>query len=582
MKITSSVKNYRFKVIPALIWLVMSLSWLPSCITAQEQLSNPFEPLDEPAKNTAASSPNLADQQPNADSAEVSNASMTPEVSESPPQAPAVRAPQPIELPVPAPGGQRLPQVLVERESLLTEQFKKPYLIEVDGPITGFFDWYISKSLEQARRNQADLVIIKLTTPGGELDLSLQLARKLLGIQWAKTVIWIPQEAISGGAIMSLGADAIYMRESAMFGDAGPVYLTPWGDMVHAEEKIVSYTAESIRQLARDAGRPVEIAAAMADRKLKVFTATEKATGRKAFLSELEAKTPQIADQFEVGAAVAEAGNDRFLTVSGERAQQLLLSDALFDSEAEMLKALSSEPPVRITIHWKDRWIYRLNRPFWTGLILIVGIVSLYFEFTIPGATLPGLISLLCFGTFFWSHILGGTAGGLEIVMFVMGAVCMLLELFVFPGFGVFGIAGFGLIGTSLLLATQDFVLPTTAQQWQQLQGNGLSILLAGIVLACLIIVQVFWLDSIPGFSRLQLKPEEQAHLTPTQSAHPASMLQLGVRGTTMSDLRPSGKAMLDGHVVDVLSEGDYVERGTDVSIIRIEGNVITVRRVNP
>lgn len=473
------------------------------------------------------------------------------------------------------------PLIAPPREDLLQGDFKKPYLIEVDQQIDEFFSWYLLKSLEAAQVGGADLVIVKLTTPGGELETTLELANHLLSIQWAKVVFWIPKEAISGGAILSLSANAIYMKPSAAFGDAGPIFLTPWGDMIHAEEKIVSYTATKIRELAKQSGRPTEVAAAMADRKLKVFECTHKESGRVVFLSQAQVDSPKFAGNFNIGLPIEEAGNNLFLTVGGKRAKQLQLCDELFESETELLKKLSAVEPTRISLTARDKWVFTLNRPWLTTLLLIVGAVCLYIEFTVPGVTLPGLISLLCFSTFFWSHILGGTAGGLEIMIFIVGVICLLLEIFVLPGFGIFGITGMGLLGLSLLMATQDFLIPQTQKQWQQLEGNGLSIAIAGIVVAGIVAVQVFWFDSLPGMKPFQLRPEQLPPVSPAVAeTHPAMKIKVGDPGTAYSDLRPSGKAMLDGELVDVLSEGDYVEQGSLIYVLRIEGNIVTVRKL--
>jgi membrane-bound serine protease (ClpP class) len=152
----------------------------------------------------------------------------------------------------------------------------------------------------------------------------------------------------------------------------------------------------------------------------------------------------------------------------------------------------------------------------------------------------------------------------------------------VLPGFGIFGIGGLGLIAVGLIMATQDFLIPETPLQWQQLQNNSLSVLAAFLILGLLITVQVMIFDTIPGFGRFQLQPEEQVLTTEPAIPHAAYQLALGDRGVSQSDLRPSGKAVFGEQLVDVLTEGDYVERGTEVHVVRIEGNVITVRRSTP
>jgi membrane-bound serine protease (ClpP class) len=468
------------------------------------------------------------------------------------------------------------------RENLREQNFERPYLIDVNRPIDGLFRWYVDNRLDRAEELNSDVVILRLTTPGGDLEYSLALARRLRDIDWAATVVWIPEEAISGGAILSLGADAVLMKQSAILGDAGPVMFGPGGQFVHAEEKVVSYTATAVRELAASSGRPQAIAEAMVDRKLKVFQATHRTTGETSFLTQQQTEDPEVAELYEIGPAVPEAGNERFLTVAAERAKELQLCDGVFDSEEEMLQALSRETPRQTQMDWKDRLVYTLNRPWLTALLLVVGVIGLYLELSAPGWSLPGLVAMLCFGVFFWSHFLGGTAGWLEVLFFATGVACLIIELFVLPGFGIFGIGGLGLIAVGLIMATQDFLIPETPLQWQQLQNNSLSVLAAFLILGLIITVQVMIFDTIPGFGRFQLQPEEQPLTTEPAIPHAADQLTLGDRGVSQSDLRPSGKAVFGEQLVDVLTEGDYVERGTEVHVVRIEGNVITVRRSTP
>jgi len=99
-----------------------------------------------------------------------------------------------------------------------------------------------------------------------------------------------------------------------------------------------------------------------------------------------------------------------------------------------------------------------LNDPFVGWVLLFVGIFMLILEIKMPGVGLPAITSALAFLLFFWSRYLSGTADQLEILLFLVGMVCLGLELFVFPGFGVFGMSGFLLIVVSIVMASHTFV----------------------------------------------------------------------------------------------------------------------------
>ncbi len=234
--------------------LIIFAGWFVACSAMcwaqDEPLPNLFEPLAQPAAVTPSQAPETpADSKP-VEKASTENTSTLDDGAKAPQsETPVAVEPnsgvadeasdgdtikaEPIgevaENPEVAIDAKKVPAVkdpviAPPREDLLQGAFTKPYLIEIDQEIDGFFSWYLLKSLEAAQAGGADLVIVKLTTPGGELDLTIELANYLLSIQWAKVVIWIPTRSISGGAILSLGADAIYMKPTAIFGDAGQFF----------------------------------------------------------------------------------------------------------------------------------------------------------------------------------------------------------------------------------------------------------------------------------------------------------------------------------------------------------------------
>jgi len=81
-----------------------------------------------------------------------------------------------------------------------------------------------------------------------------------------------------------------------------------------------------------------------------------------------------------------------------------------------------------------DAAVTILNLPLITGLLFVIGLVALYVEFSAPGIGMGGLIAGLCFAIFFWSRFLGGTAGWLEVILFLAGVAFLAVELFVLPG----------------------------------------------------------------------------------------------------------------------------------------------------
>ncbi len=465
--------------------------------------------------------------------------------------------------------------------------YKQAMVIDVQGPIFGGMRSYVLSRLESARRGNVDLIILRITSPGGSLDDSLTIAKKLSEIDWANTIAFVPSEAYSGAAIISLGCDRIVIRPRALIGDAGPIELVD-GMFRHVEEKMVSAIAAEMHQLAVAKKRPGAMAEAMIDRKLVVYEATHKETGERAFLTEKETKDARKKETYDIGAAIPESGQNRFLTVSGERAVELMIAERVVESESELMASLQVDNVRSTRRTWVDDTVYVLNRPLVTGLLLLIALIGLYVEFSVPGASVPALVSLSCFGIFFWSHALGGTSGWLEVMLFALGVASLVIEIFVLPGFGVFGLTGIIMIVLSLVMASQDFVLPQSTIQWTTLRNNLLVVLGALAALAVAFIVQITMFDSIPGLGRLKLAapdvdlPADAAASAAgpgSSSAVMDSLPQLGQQGIADSVLRPAGKVRFGGQLIDVVTEGDYLDPGTAVEVIKREGNRIIVRR---
>ena len=469
------------------------------------------------------------------------------------------------------------------------QDYSHPVLIRFEGPITPMLQQYFYRKLDAAEQDKSDLVIVEIDSPGGFLEESLEIANRLSDTTWAHTLAYIPREALSGAAIVALGCDEIVMAKTAKLGDAGPIFLGDDALFRHAPEKLRSDLVVEIRMLAEGSGRPPALAAAMVDMDLVVYRVKNTDTGEETFMSEAELDSLEDSEVWEKGKPVHESREGYFLEVTGDRAVELRLAEANVANRQELKERYGIQGELTVLESSSvDVAVYILNHPFVTGLLFVIGLVALYIEFSMPGVGMGILTAGLCFALFFWSRFLGGTADWLELVLFVSGLAFLAVELFVLPGFGVAGLSGLLLLFCSLVLAGQTFVIPHTGRQLDTLTGTLFVLTVSGGTFLVLAVILSRSFGSLPFLSRLTLTPPDPEQIQPQQphpqqdqgaSAGPAhrALVAPGDLGIADSALRPAGKARFGNRFVDVITDGEFITKGSRVRVVQTSGSRVLV-----
>jgi membrane-bound serine protease (ClpP class) len=401
-----------------------------------------------------------------------------------------------------------------------------------------------------------------------------------------QTVAWIPKMALSSGALVAFGCEQVVLHPDARIGDIGVIgQIEPGGQFERAPEKIVSPVLDLAANIAKKRGRAPGLLQAMIDRDLEVFEVTNRGTGLKTWMTEVELQAQP--DEWTKGPLVPESRKGILLTIGGRRAHELRLAEPVCADLAELRVRLGVPPeqtlqPIQKT--WVDGLVVFLNSGFGSFLLITIGIVCVYIEAHVPSGAFA-IPSIVCFSLFFWSRFLGGTAGTLELVLFLIGLGLLAAELFLIPGFGVFGISGILLTLASLVMASQTFSGISTTRAFDETVSNLTSIgaAIMTVIIAAMLINR--FLPSIPFFNRLILSPPGSAgyegpRLHPSLLAKydPNSPVQLGDSGVCVSILRPAGKVQFGDRYVNVVSEGGWIEAGTRVDVVEVAGNRIVVR----
>ncbi len=448
--------------------------------------------------------------------------------------------------------------------------------LDLKGPIDARTVDQAQLQIEQAiRRWQINFVCVWIDSPGGSLADSLQLARFLafdLDPGEIKTVAFIDKEALADAALVALACDQVVMHPKARLGGEGAAVFS---------EMEIGRAADSVREsLGARTSRSWSLAAAMIDPNLEVFRYTR--LGEVAcsdYFSEQEWAEQADCDDWKKGPQVTKPGKP-FQADAQEAVDYRLADEVAGDFAGFRQVCMLKGDPLLLRFGWAQVLVDVLARPSVAFFLLLIAFGAMWLELHTPGLGIGGFVSLVCFLLFFWSRFLGGTAGWLEAMLFLAGVACLLLEVFLLPGFGIFGLGGGLMILVSLILASQTFVLPGNAWQVTKLRDSLLVIAGAGVGVIVIGALVKRWLPQVPLLGGMVLRPpsgKEAEDLSRRESlVHFESLL--GERGITTTQLTPSGKARFGGQLVNVIADGEIIPSGTAVVVEEVHGNRILVR----
>jgi membrane-bound serine protease (ClpP class) len=210
-------------------------------------------------------------------------------------------------------------------------------------------------------------------------------------------------------------------------------------------------------------------------------------------------------------------------------------------------------------------------------ILMTIGMLALWIEFQTPGIGWGAVIGVLCLGLFFFGHHIAGLAGKEEILLFVVGLILLLIEIFALPGFGLIGITGIFLMMWSLLVSMapsfpENPMIPSLPDLRLPIRNMVISLILSCIGM---LLVSRF-LPKSKAASWMVLK-ESTSSGSGYQSSESHTEL-LGLTGKTVTALRPGGAVMFGDSRQDVVSShGEFIANGTLVKVIEVHGNRIVV-----
>ena len=500
------------------------------------------------------------------------------------------------------------PRPKVDRP-VLPAKVATAYVIPIHEEISPSMAESVQRKIVLARGRGAKLVIFDMNTLGGRGDAMDAIIRMILqDLKDVTTVAYVNPEAISAGADIAIACNEIVMCPTGKIGDSMPIWLTPTGQIIEMPEKergkFESYMLAQMRMLAGLRGYDKDLLEGMITITRVVWLIRHRRTGQ---LDVVEASEwygrvagvpvgmrPPTATAPGVHVQPAEAeweyvetivGPDKLVTLTTAEALRYGLITRTSPSLEALWTSLGAEGAPKVLsdsgVERVAAWLTSLGV---TIVLLILGIVFGYIEFHTPGFGVPGILSIICFVVLFASRYLTGLAQEWEIILFVVGVLLLVVEVFVTPGFGVIGVEGIacclvGLLAMAVHNAPDKLPWPDTDLAWRLFERGIVG--LVGATIGAMILAALIsrYLPSIPLANRLILRPAAAAETAPVEASSPMLRVAVGDEGVVSSPCRPVGKVRFGEDYLDAASAGEMIPTGTKVRVIHRDGNRLIVER---
>lgn len=420
-------------------------------------------------------------------------------------------------------------------------------IIKIHGTIDMGLAPHVERAL--AAHPDATVIVLDVDTFGGRVDSAVRIRDAVLSSP-IPVIAFVNRRAISAGALISLAADHIVFTSGASMGAATPIQVEG-GKAKAVGEKMVSYMRAEMRSTAEANGRDGLLAEAMVDASIVVPGVSAK---------------------------------DKLLTLSTQRALAVGLATAQHETLDELIAAMGLKGAKRLQtkVNWAENIARFLTDPTVSGLLMSLGMLGLFLEFYTPGFGFAGGTGLLCLLLFFFGHMIVDLAGLGDLLIFGAGLLALGLEVFVIPGFGVAGVLGIALLLFSMVNAMSGMPID---EAWRSgsinLALSTVMISLAVSIAGMVILIRVLPRGAIGR--KLVLQTTLKASVSDAQplgGAHPEGLdLLVGKSGVVETDLRLAGKVLIEGQRVDVVSQTEFLDRGTPIRVLEVEGSVVVVVR---
>ncbi|MFT6747708.1 MAG: membrane-bound serine protease (ClpP class) [Glaciecola sp.] len=417
-------------------------------------------------------------------------------------------------------------------------------LEEIDAPA-----WRKTKlSIDEAEKLKTDYIILHMDTYGGRVDFADSIRSKILNAT-IPVFVFIENNAASAGALISIACDSIYMSPGSTIGAATVVDQ----DGNVAPEKYQSFFRGKMRATAIENNRNPDIAEAMVDPKMVVDSIVD---------------------------------NETLITFTVDEAIKHHYCEGKVSSVKEALEhaGIVDYKIIEHKVTALEKIILFLINPAVSGILIMLIMGGLYFEFQSPGVGFPGAIALIAACLFFAPHYLHGLVDHFEIILISVGLLLIMLETFVIPGFGVAGIGG-GILVVAGLAFSLIGQVPTdygfTVPDFSRL-SYALSIVVVAIasgLFSSIYLTSKFLQEKGSYGQKFVLNKTQENERITLENNIPFDSL-IGKIGITATPMRPAGKIVIDEKQYDAISSHSFIESGVQVTVTSSSNSQLKVVKV--
>lgn len=429
------------------------------------------------------------------------------------------------------------------------------YVMPLEGEISSAQMYILRRGLKEAVENEIDIILLKINTPGGDLESTLQIMEYLDNFK-GTIMSYVNTEAISAGAYIAASTDDIFFNPKGILGAAAVIQAGGTEISPTLKQKIDSYLRAKIRAYNKPEYRyRADVIRAMMDVDY-VFKIEDTIIKDKGELLTLTAQE-----------AITSYGNP----------PQPLLATAIADSIENLLKIKFPDKTYRIKnfeLTWSEylaRWMNKI-----TPILIGLGLLCLFIEFKTPGFTFFGLLGILFLFIVFISSYIAGLAGHEGMIIFIVGLLLLGIEIFILPGVLIAGIVGVLLILGSIIWSLTDIWPGKNFEITPSLFIQPLLDLSVGLIIATVGIILV---------GRFFLRSWLSSHLILHTSVQDKNKdvkieeIEIGDKGIAVTDLHPWGEIEIKGNRYGARSRIEGIDKNANIEVMGKENFGLIVKK---